>query len=209
MHTAFWVNIDSAITAEEGNYLTHFCILPCLGRGRWMCQTWQWWLWAALCKYSGQLPVRLWSWLWTWSWQKELWRYSVLLCYQVSTVPGYGDSDETPHLLCTLPLAMWVLWSKIGKMGLRWKQWYWGNVRPQLSSPSEVCYQFNFPGFAGCWLEMMWSRTLYFLKPHGILLILMKIKSPSVCKERFISRAVCFCFSVRNFNILTVYLCLW
>lgn len=98
MRTDFWVNIDPAITAEEGNYLTHFCILPCLGRGRWMCQTWQWWLWAALCKYSGQLPVRLWSWLWTWSWQKELWRYSALLCFGLLKLTECHRLDEMLHL---------------------------------------------------------------------------------------------------------------
>lgn len=102
MHTAFWVNIDAAVTAEEGNYLTHFCILPYLGRGRWVCQTWQWWLWAALCKHPGQLPVRLWSWLWAWSWQEELWRYSVLLCY------GLLKLSEC-HCLNEMLYISWVL----------------------------------------------------------------------------------------------------
>lgn len=97
---AFGVNIDPAITAEEGHYLTCFCVLPCLGRGRWMCQTWQWWLWAALRKHSGQLPVRLWSWLWTWSWQKELWRYSALLCYGHSQSAIAWVKCHTFRMLC-------------------------------------------------------------------------------------------------------------
>lgn len=115
MHTAFWVNIDPAVTAEEGNYLTHFCILPCLGRGRWMCQTWQWWLWAALCKHPGQLPVRLRPWLRARSWQEELWRYSVLLSYWAlkalrETLPGWNAA----HFLGSV-WAAWDPWNPTQK----------------------------------------------------------------------------------------------
>lgn len=152
MHTAFWVNIDPAVTAEEGNYLTHFCILPCLGRGRWMCQTWQWWLWAALCKHPGQLPVRLRPWLRAWSWQEELWRYSVLLSYWAlkalrETLPGWNAA----HFLGSV-WAAWDPWNPTQKTSVV----FLGVMAEPCSSP---CQQVCFADFAVSQSGMVQSRT--------------------------------------------------
>lgn len=156
MHIAFWVIIDPAVTAEEGYYLTHFCILACLGRGRWMCQTWQWWLWAALCEYAGQLPVRLRSWLRTWSWQEELWRYSVLLSYGLLKLWVPWPEWNATHLLGSV-WATWDLWNPTQKTS--------AVLLVVMPEPclSRVRQQFSFADFAVCQSGMLQSRIPYHL----------------------------------------------
>lgn len=193
VHTAFWVNTDPGITAEEGNYLTHFCVLPCLGRGRWMCQTWQWWLWAALRKYSGQLPVRLWSWLWTGSWQKELWRYSVLLFYELLNLTECHCWMEcyTFHMLCP---------SSVRSVG--------PNLENQCSLLSSGAKVMSVHSSHVSWMLITnlacqalllvyqeWCKVglCTFLNHLFSLFILTKAKSPTVPKETTISRAMRHC----------------
>lgn len=67
-------------------------------RDKWVFQTWQWALWAALHKHAGQLQMRLRPWIWAGSRQTQLWGWVQSIVHIIMSKTGDKAKHSGSHL---------------------------------------------------------------------------------------------------------------